>query len=159
MIEVRGGVLEGRPITAEDVENLAKLPPVDAAARPGARRDHGAADAVVGLFTAPLQDLVGLIDARIEQLDASGGAEESGSEPQTVPSSEAEAAGAAPEAEAAAEAEASGSEPRSPEAAETPAAEATEAAATESEAESTRRRKGGVEMASESTPCSRSSAR
>jgi large subunit ribosomal protein L10 len=29
VLEVRGGVLEGRPITAADIENLSKLPPLD----------------------------------------------------------------------------------------------------------------------------------
>ena len=42
------------------------------APRPGARCDRRPADAIVGLFAAPLQDFVGLIDARIDQL---GGAQ------------------------------------------------------------------------------------
>ena len=40
VLAVRGGILDGRPITAEDIESLAKLPPLDAAPRPGARRDR-----------------------------------------------------------------------------------------------------------------------
>ena len=43
VLEVRGGVLEGRAMTAEEVEELAKLPPARHAPRPGARRRRGAA--------------------------------------------------------------------------------------------------------------------
>ena len=35
---------------------------------------------VVGLFTAPLRDLVNLLDARIKQLEEQGGAEEASPE-------------------------------------------------------------------------------
>jgi large subunit ribosomal protein L10 len=114
VIEVRGGVLDGRPISADDIESLAKLPPVDQLRGQVLGAITAPLYAVVGLFNAPLQNLVGLIDARIEQLSASEGAGESGSEPQTVPSGEAEAAAAAPQAEAGAEPGISGSEPQSP---------------------------------------------
>jgi large subunit ribosomal protein L10 len=85
VLAVRGGVLEGTPISAEDVANLARLPApevlqaqlVGALAAPMAT--------VVGLFTAPLRDLVGVLDARIEQLKAQGGGavEEERSEDET----------------------------------------------------------------------------
>jgi large subunit ribosomal protein L10 len=89
VLEVRGGVLEGRPITAADIENLAKLPPLDQLRGQVLGGITSPLYAVVGLFAAPLQNLVGLIDARIEQLGAEGGAE--------PPAAEAEA-DAAPEA-------------------------------------------------------------
>jgi large subunit ribosomal protein L10 len=89
VLEVRGGVLEGRPITAADIENLAKLPPLDQLRGQVLGGITAPLYAVVGLFAAPLQNLVGLIDARIEQLGADGGAE--------PPPAEAEA-DAAPEA-------------------------------------------------------------
>lgn len=89
VLEVRGGVLEGRPITAADIENLAKLPPLDQLRGQVLGGITAPLYAVVGLFAAPLQNLVGLIDARIEQLGADGGAE--------PPAAEAEA-DAAPEA-------------------------------------------------------------
>src|SRR5687768_16583732 len=79
VLEVRGGVLEGRPITAADVENLAKLPPLDQLRGQVLGAVAAPLYAVVGLFNAPLQNLVGLIDARIEQLggeDAAPTAEE-----------------------------------------------------------------------------------
>ena len=89
VLEVRGGVLEGRPITAADIESLAKLPPLDQLRGQVLGGITAPLYAVVGLFAAPLQNLVGLIDARIEQLGADGAAE--------PPAAEAEA-DAAPEA-------------------------------------------------------------
>jgi large subunit ribosomal protein L10 len=72
VLEVRGGVLEGRPITAGDIENLAKLPPLEQLRGQVLGAVAAPLYAVVGLFTAPLQNLVGLIDARIEQLEGEG---------------------------------------------------------------------------------------
>jgi large subunit ribosomal protein L10 len=70
VLEVRGGVLEGRPIEAGEIESLAKLPPVDILRGQVLGAVTAPLTAIVGLFTAPLQDLYGLIDARIEQLQA-----------------------------------------------------------------------------------------
>ena len=72
VLAVRGGVLQGRPITSEDVAELAKLPPLDVLRGQVLGAVTAPLTAIVGLFTAPLQDLVGLIDARIEQLQAQG---------------------------------------------------------------------------------------
>ena len=112
VLEVKGGLLDGRAITAADVENLAKLPPLDQLRGQVLGAVTGPLYTIVGLFTAPLQNLVGLIDARIEQLRAEGddGAEGvSGSEPQAS----AAPAEAASEAEAAGDEAVSGSEPQS----------------------------------------------
>lgn len=68
VLEVRGGVLEGRPITAEEIESLSKLPPLDQLRSQVLGAITGPLYAVVGLINAPLRNLVGLIDARIEQL-------------------------------------------------------------------------------------------
>ena len=84
VLEVRGGVLEGRAITAEDVENLAKLPPLDQLRGQVLGAVAAPLYAVVGLFNAPLQNLVGLIDARIEQLGGEDAAPASAE--RTVPS-------------------------------------------------------------------------
>jgi large subunit ribosomal protein L10 len=113
VLAVRGGILDGRPITAEEIESLAKLPPLDQLRGQVLGAIAAPLYAIVGLFNAPLQNLVGLIDARIEQLQAGGDA--SGSEPQTVVSGEPEPADAAPQAEAPSEPEASGSEPQTQE--------------------------------------------
>jgi large subunit ribosomal protein L10 len=91
VLEVRGGVLEGRPITAADIENLAKLPPLDQLRGQVLGGITSPLYAVVGLFAAPLQNLVGLIDARIEQL---GGADSAPSEQSTETSEAADEASA-----------------------------------------------------------------
>jgi large subunit ribosomal protein L10 len=110
VLEVRGGVFEGRPIEAAEIESLAKLPPVDILRAQVLGAITGPLTAIVGLFTAPLQDLYGLIDARIEQLreqgDTSDAEAVSGSEPQAQEHPDATA-------EETPAAEASGSEPQS----------------------------------------------
>jgi large subunit ribosomal protein L10 len=121
VLEVRGGILEGQPITPEEVESLGKLPPVDVLRGQVLGAVTAPLQTIVGLFTAPLQDLVGLIDARVEQLGAEG---DSGSEPGS-PAEEANAQEASGEPAE----EASGSEPQ------TPTAEATEALGAEIEEE------------------------
>ena len=68
VLAVRGGVLQGRAITADDVDSLAKLPPADVLRAQLAGAVAGPLTTIVGLFTAPLRDLVGVIDARITQL-------------------------------------------------------------------------------------------
>jgi large subunit ribosomal protein L10 len=72
VLEVRGGLLEGRPVAAGDIESLAKLPPFEVLRSQVLGAITAPLTAIVGLFTAPLQDLYGLIDARIEQLQAEG---------------------------------------------------------------------------------------
>jgi large subunit ribosomal protein L10 len=72
VLEVRGGILDGRAITPADVENLAKVPPVDVLRAQVLGAVTAPLTAIVGLFTAPLQNLVGLIDARIAQLEEQG---------------------------------------------------------------------------------------
>jgi large subunit ribosomal protein L10 len=117
VLEIRGGVLEGRALTAVEVETLAKLPPADVLRGQVLGAIVAPLTAFVGLLNAPLQNLVGLIDARIEQL---GGEEEP--------------AGEAPAEEPAAEAEEPAAE-EEPVAEEEPAAEDTQADSPESAAE------------------------
>jgi large subunit ribosomal protein L10 len=124
ILAIRGGIMQGRAITAEDVEELAKLPPIDVLRGQVLGAVTAPLYAIVGLFTAPLQDLHGLIQARIDQL---GGEEESVEE---TPAAEAPAAEeATPEAEAEAPAEepvAEAADETSEEAAEEPASEESE---------------------------------
>ena len=111
VLEVRGGLLEGRPIEADEIESLAKLPPFDVLRSQVLGAITSPLTAIVGLFTAPVQDLYGLLDARIEQLREQGDTSEaaaSGSEPEAAATVEEPAAEVA---EPAAE-EASGSEPQ-----------------------------------------------
>ena len=72
ILTIRGGVLDGAAISAGDVENLAKLPPLDVLRGQVLGAITAPLTTIVGLFTAPLQNLIGLIDARIEQLQAQG---------------------------------------------------------------------------------------
>lgn len=74
ILTLRGGVLDGAPISGEDVETLAKLPPVDALRSQLVGVIVAPLTQLVSLLAAPVRDLVGLIDARIEQLESGGGA-------------------------------------------------------------------------------------
>ena len=68
VLEVRGGVMQGRVITGADVDALAKLPPLDVLRGQVIGAVIAPLTAIAGLVNAPLQNLYGLIDARIEQL-------------------------------------------------------------------------------------------
>jgi large subunit ribosomal protein L10 len=134
VLAVRGGVLEGKSLTSEDVENLAKLPPFDVLRGQVLGAITAPLYAIVGLFTAPLQDLHGLIDARIAQLEESSpGADAEATAPEADEASAAEAAPAAEVATADADGAAEGD---AQEAAADPASEAStpEAPAAEAEA-------------------------
>ena len=73
VLAIRGGVMQGRVITAEEVQSLASLPPIDVLRGQVLAAIIAPLTAIAGLVSAPLQNLHGLLDARIEQL---GGAEE-----------------------------------------------------------------------------------
>jgi large subunit ribosomal protein L10 len=72
VLEIRGGIMQGRTVTAAEVESLAKLPPAEVLRGQVLGAIVAPLTALAGLLNAPLQNLVGLIDARVEQL---GGAE------------------------------------------------------------------------------------
>jgi large subunit ribosomal protein L10 len=80
ILTIRGGLLEGRPMSGDEVENLAKLPSADVVRAQVLGAITAPLTTIVGLFSAPLQNLVGLIDARIEQLGAEAPAEEPAAE-------------------------------------------------------------------------------
>src|SRR5690348_1008892 len=92
VLEIRGGIMQGRAVTAAEVESLATLPPAEVLRGQVLGAIVAPLTALAGLLNAPLQNLVGLIDARIEQLG--------GEEAEAAPETEAEAA-PEPEAEAA----------------------------------------------------------
>jgi len=79
ILAIRGGVLDGKAISEEEVASLATLPPLDVLRGQVLGAVIAPLTTIVALFSAPLQNLVGLIDARIEQL---GGAEAKGSAPE-----------------------------------------------------------------------------
>jgi large subunit ribosomal protein L10 len=72
VLAIRGGVMSGRTMTAEEVENLATLPPLEVLRGQVLAAIIAPLSSLIGLVSAPLQNLYGLLDARIEQL---GGAE------------------------------------------------------------------------------------
>jgi large subunit ribosomal protein L10 len=118
ILAIRGGIMQGRSISGADVEELAKLPPLDILRGQVVGAIIAPLNNLLALINAPLQNLYGLIDARIEQLQARG--DDSGAAPAAEASTP--EPGEAP-AEAPAEA--------TPEAEEAPATE------TESEPETT----------------------
>jgi len=72
VLAIRGGVMQGRVITAEEVQALASLPPIDILRGQVLAAIIAPITAIAGLVNAPLQNLYGLLEARIEQL---GGAD------------------------------------------------------------------------------------
>jgi large subunit ribosomal protein L10 len=110
VLAIRGGVLEGKSLTAAEVESLAKLPPADVIRAQLVGAIVSPLTTVVALLTAPLRDLAGLIDARIEQLKEQGDTSEADAAPAAEPEApvaEAEVAAEEPIAESEPEAEAS----------------------------------------------------
>jgi large subunit ribosomal protein L10 len=107
VLEIRGGLLQGRTISAADVDELAKLPPFDVLRGQVLGAIVAPLQNLLGLVSAPLQDLVGLIDARIEQLGGEGAAAAATDEPEAAaePEPEAEPEAMAERAEAPGEAE------------------------------------------------------
>ena len=89
VLEIRGGVMQGRAMTAAEVESLATLPPEDVLRGQVLAAIVAPLTSLAGLLNAPLQNLVGLIDARIEQL---GGEAEAAPEPEAAPTEEESAA-------------------------------------------------------------------
>jgi large subunit ribosomal protein L10 len=100
VLAVRGGILQGRAVTSEEVAELATLPSLEVLRSQVLGAVTAPLTTIVGLFTAPLQDLVGLIDARIEQLGESGPGGEGAAEPEAAPESPAAEAGTPEPAEA-----------------------------------------------------------
>src|SRR5713226_9559895 len=78
--EIRGGIMEGRPITPEEIANLATLPPFDVVRAQA-----------LGAITSPLYTIVGLFDARIEQLEKESPAAAAAEPAQAEPAAEPEA--------------------------------------------------------------------
>jgi large subunit ribosomal protein L10 len=94
VLNLKGGLLQGQPVSAEQVQKLAALPPADVLQSQVLGAVIGPLNAIVGLFTAPLRDLVGVLDARISQLEEQGEtveAEASPPEAEAVPEDASEA--------------------------------------------------------------------
>jgi large subunit ribosomal protein L10 len=72
VLTLRGGILEGKTLSGEEVDRLATLPPVDVLRGQLVGAIAAPLTQLLGLVTAPLRDLHGLIDARIKQLEEQG---------------------------------------------------------------------------------------
>ena len=70
ILSVRGGVLQGSEIRVDKIAELAKLQPEEVLRAQLVGAIAAAPTAIVGLFTAPLRDLVEVLDARINQLES-----------------------------------------------------------------------------------------
>jgi large subunit ribosomal protein L10 len=84
VLEIRGGIMQGRTISSADVEELAKLPSLEVLRGQVLGAVIAPLTSLLALVNAPLQNLVGLIDARVEQLQAEGGAEVAAAEPEAA---------------------------------------------------------------------------
>ena len=72
VLQIRGGILDGSTIGEDEVKSLATLPPADVLRGQLVSAVSGPLMTVVGLFAAPLRDLVNVLDARIKQLEEQG---------------------------------------------------------------------------------------
>lgn len=114
VLEIRGGVMQGRAISGDDVVELSKLPPLDVLRGQVVGAVIAPLTNLIALVNAPMQNLYGLIDARIEQLKERGDTSEAEAAPaaEAAPVEEAAAAeDAAPAEEAVAEEAAAEAEP------------------------------------------------
>ena len=74
-LSLKGGILQGQTIGADDVRDLAMLPPADVLRGQLLGAIVGPVASIVGIFGAPLRDFVGVLDSRIRQLEEAGGSE------------------------------------------------------------------------------------
>jgi large subunit ribosomal protein L10 len=74
VLAIRGGILAGKEIGAGEVEELAKLPPLEILRGQVIGAVIAPLNELLALVNAPLQNLYGLLDGRIEQLGGEGAA-------------------------------------------------------------------------------------
>jgi len=72
VLTLRGGILEGKVLSGDDVDQLATLPPLDVLRAQLVGAIVAPLTQLLALVSAPLRDLHGLIDARIKQLEEQG---------------------------------------------------------------------------------------
>ena len=81
VLTLKGGILRGKTITADQVRDLASLPPAEVLQGQVLAAVVGPLNAIVGVFTAPLREVVGVLDARARQLEEQGGSEAATADP------------------------------------------------------------------------------
>ncbi len=105
VLALKGAILQGRTLAADDVRELAALPPVDVLRGQVLGAVVAPLSAIAALVRAPLQDFVGLLDARAEQLRERGDTSEdapgetAGGDVETAGEPEARAEGSSEETE------------------------------------------------------------
>jgi large subunit ribosomal protein L10 len=114
VLTLRGGILEGKTLSGEEVDRLATLPPLDVLRGEVVAAVVAPLTQLLALVSAPLRDLHGLVEARITQLEEQGEvvepvaeaaiAEPATDEEPTEPATDEEPTAAEPAAEADAEA-------------------------------------------------------
>jgi large subunit ribosomal protein L10 len=72
VLTLRGGILEGKTLSGDEVDQLAKLPPTDVLRGQLVGAIVAPLNQLLALVSAPLRDLHGLIEARIKQLEEEG---------------------------------------------------------------------------------------
>ncbi len=72
VLELRGGILEGRTLSGAEVAQLATLPPLDVLRGQLVGAIVAPVTQLLALVSAPLRDLHGLVEARIKQLEEQG---------------------------------------------------------------------------------------
>ena len=92
VLVIRGGLLEGDTVSDVEIKRLATLPPADVVRAQFAGAVAAPLTTIVGLFTAPLRDLVNVLDARITQLQEQGDHADSADAEETADSANAESA-------------------------------------------------------------------
>ncbi|HEU5344921.1 MAG TPA: 50S ribosomal protein L10, partial [Ktedonobacterales bacterium] len=70
-VKIKAGILERGPISAKQVEDLAKIPPRDQLRGQVVGTFMGPLNQTYGVLSAPLRDLVNVLEARIRQLGES----------------------------------------------------------------------------------------
>ncbi len=73
-VTVKAGILERAPINPKQVEDLARIPPRDQLRAQVVGAIHGPMNQTYGVLTAPLRDLINVLEARIRQLNEQGAA-------------------------------------------------------------------------------------
>jgi len=89
ILALRGGVLSGNPITGDEIERLAKLPPLEVLQAQLVGVIVAPLTQLAAVLNAPLQNLVGLINARITQLEEGGDTSGSEATEEAAPAAEA----------------------------------------------------------------------
>ena len=72
VLTLRGGILEGKTLSGEEVDTLATLPPTEVLRAQLVGAIVAPLTQLLALVSAPLRDLHGLVDARIKQLEEQG---------------------------------------------------------------------------------------